>query len=134
MNAASKPHLLVVDDEPAVLITYQLILEQKGYRVTPASSSQEAYQTLRSEKVDLLVCDLSLEHSESGFEVIESAKRENPLLPSLLITGYATETAIQKAEDSGVPVLFKPIDIQELFETIASLLRNTREQPQTRGA
>ncbi len=134
MNAAFKPHLLVVDDEPSVLITYQLILEQKGYRVTPASSSQEAYQTLRSEKVDLLVCDLSLEHPKSGFEVIESAKRENPLLRSLLITGYATETAIQKAEDSGVPVLFKPIDIQELFETIASLLRNTHEQPQTRGA
>jgi DNA-binding NtrC family response regulator len=126
-------HILVVDDEPNVLITYRLILEQQGYRVSAAISSADARNTLSSDRVDLLLCDLSLEGQESGFDVIEYATRLTPGIATLLLTGYATPEANERAEKNGIPVLFKPIDIQQLLETISRLLRNDHELRQASG-
>ena len=71
-----KCHILVVDDEPHVLVTYQLILQQQGYEVSAALSAEEARQMLLERKIDLLLCDLSLEKRENGFEVIEFARQK----------------------------------------------------------
>lgn len=124
----SKPHILVVDDEPNVLLTYRLILQQRGYEVSAALSSEEARQCLAERQVDLLLCDLSLEKQENGFDVIELGRQKNPKMPSVLLTGYATPEANERAEQLGIPVLFKPIDIKELLETISELLKENHEQ------
>ncbi|HSY14120.1 MAG TPA: response regulator [Verrucomicrobiae bacterium] len=128
-----KGHILVVDDEPNVLVTYRLILQQRGYEVSAAVSSEEARKTLLGEEIDLLLCDLSLEKQENGFDVIELARQKNPQMPAVLLTGYATPEAIERAEASGIPVLFKPIDINELLETISALLRENYEQREAAG-
>ena len=114
----SKCHILVVDDEPHVLVTYQLILQQQGYEVSAALSAEEARKMLLERKIDLLLCDLSLEKQENGFDVIEFARQIDPGMPTLLLTGYATQEANERADESGIPVLFKPIDIKELLQTI----------------
>lgn len=123
-----KCHILVVDDEPNVLITYRLILQQRGYDVSAALSSEEARQALATKTIDLLLCDLSLEKQENGFNVIELARQKDPHMPAVLLTGYATPEANDRAEQLGIPVLFKPIDINELLETISTLLRENYEQ------
>jgi DNA-binding NtrC family response regulator len=123
-----KCHILVVDDEPNVLITYRLILQQRGYEVSAALSSEEARQALATKTIDLLLCDLSLEKQENGFNVIELARQKDPRMPTVLLTGYATPEANDRAAQLGIPVLFKPIDINELLETISTLLRENYEQ------
>lgn len=124
----SKPgNILVVDDEPSVLVTYRLILEQQGYAVNAAVSAADARKVLSNSKVDLLLCDLSLEKQESGFDVIEFGRKKDPGLLSVLLTGYATQDAAEWAESHGIPILFKPIDIQQLLETIDTLLRKRHE-------
>jgi DNA-binding NtrC family response regulator len=128
-----KPHILVVDDEPNVLLTYQLILQQQGYKVSPAISSDEARKALGEKDIDLLLCDLSLERQENGFDVIELARRENPLMPTVLLTGYATPEANERAQQMEIPVLFKPIDINELLQTISELLKDRYEQREAAG-
>ena len=128
-----KRHILVVDDEPNVLITYRLILQQRGYEVSAAVSSEEARRALLDKEVDLLLCDLSLEKQENGFDVIVLARQKNPKMPAVLLTGYATPEANDRAEASGIPVLFKPIDIKELLETISALLRDDHEQREATG-
>jgi DNA-binding response OmpR family regulator len=125
---ARKYRILVVDDEPSVLTTYRMILEQKGYEVVAAPSSEEARRALESEKLDLLLCDLSLEERDSGFAVLEYARRLQPGLPSLLLTGYAGRDISDRAQDLGVSVLFKPIEIQEFLGAIRIHLRNAHEQ------
>jgi len=132
-RAVRKYRILVVDDEPSVLTTYRMILEQKGYEVVAAPSSGEARQALMSEKLDLMLCDLSLEEKDSGFEVIEYARHQQPALPSLLLTGYASRDISDRAERDGISVLFKPIDIQEFLDTIARQLRSAHEQAQASG-
>jgi DNA-binding NtrC family response regulator len=118
-----RSHILVVDDEPNVLVTYRLILQQRGYEVSAAVSSEEARTILARDGVDLLLCDLSLEKQENGFDVVEFARQKDPRMPALLLTGYATPEANERAQDMGIPVLFKPIDINELLVSISTLLR-----------
>ena len=130
----SKAHILVVDDEPNVLVTYRLILQQQGYEVTAALSSDEARKALAEENIDLLLCDLSLEKQENGFDVIEFGRQRNPAMPTLLLTGYATQEANDRAEELGIPMLFKPIDIKELLQTISEMLRDEYEQNGRRPA
>ena len=110
--ARRKSNILVVDDEPNVLLTYRLILQQQGYDVCAALSSEEARTAIREQTIDLLLCDLSLERQESGFDVIDFAKRKDPLMPTVLLTGYATPEANDRAQQLGIPILFKPIDIK----------------------
>ena len=118
-----KSHILVVDDEPNVLLTYRLILQQQGYEVSAALTSEEARQALKDKEIDLLLCDLSLEKQENGFDVIEFGRQRDPQMPAVLLTGYATVDANDRAQQQGIPVLFKPIDITELLETISGLLK-----------
>jgi DNA-binding NtrC family response regulator len=129
----SKAHILVVDDEPNVLVTYRLILQQQGYEVTAALSSDEARKALAEEDIDLLLCDLSLEKQENGFDVIEFGRHKNPQMPTVLLTGYATQEANDRAEELCIPMLFKPIDIKELLQTISEMLRNEYEQRKATG-
>ncbi len=125
-----KSHILVVDDEPNVLLTYRLILQRQGYEVSAAISAEEARHMLAERDIDLLLCDLSLEMQESGFDVIETARRKNPDMPTVLLTGYATQDANDRAQERDIPILFKPIDIAQLLQTISELLGNDNEQQQ----
>jgi CheY-like chemotaxis protein len=128
-----RSRILVVDDEPSVLLTYRLILEQQGYDVLVASSSTEARRTIEKENIDLLLCDLSLEERHTGFEVIEFARTRQPDAISVLLTGYASKDISDQAEQGGVAVLFKPIDIEEFLSTITAQLRKRHEQSKKTG-
>ena len=132
-DATAKSKILVVDDEPSVLLTYRLLLEQKGYDVTAVLSAQEAIDRLGKQPYDLLLCDLSLEEQRSGFDVVEFGQEKYPRLRSALLTGYATLEATEKAEKSGVAMLFKPIDIEQFFATISRLLGDSDGKAKASG-
>lgn len=128
-----KCHILVVDDEPNVLLTYRLILQQQGYEVSAALTSDEARTVIAEKPIDLLLCDLSLERQENGFDVIAFARKKNPMTAPVLLTGYATPEANERAQQLDIPVLFKPIDIKELLDTISLLLKGRYEQREAAG-
>jgi DNA-binding NtrC family response regulator len=122
-----KMGVLVVDDEASVLMTYRLILQQQGYDVVAAPTSREAIEALQGRNFDLVLCDFSLEQQHSGFEVIEVARKNDPKVPCVLLTGYATLETAELAKQKGIEVLFKPIDIAEFLSTTAALLRSKDE-------
>lgn len=119
-----KMRVLVVDDEASVLTTYKLILEQQGYDVVAAATSKEAIEAVERQTFNLVLCDFSLEQQHSGFEVIDAARKKDPQVPCVLLTGYATLETADQAKENGIDVLFKPIDIAEFLEKTASLLRS----------
>ncbi len=123
-----KHTVLVVDDEASVLFTYKLLLEQQGYAVTAVPSAASAQDELQKTRFDLVLCDLSLEEDHNGFEVIDYARESNAHVACILLTGYASVEAAQKAADMGVTVLYKPIDIQEFLTTIPAVLKERYEQ------
>lgn len=130
---AAKPSILVVDDEASVLFTYRMILEQQGYAATAAISCKQALEEVAEHDFDLLLCDLSLEERATGFEVFDAARRRNAEVPCVLLTGYASHDAVEKAEKQGVTVLFKPIEIDEFLSTVSNLLRNYYDQAKASG-
>jgi DNA-binding NtrC family response regulator len=123
-----KYRLLVVDDEASVLFTYRVLLQQHGYDTTAVLSSKEAMAETAKTSFDLLLCDLSLEEGHTGFEVLEYARQSDPDIPCVLLTGYATSEEARKAEELGIEVLYKPIEIQQFLDTISTVLRETYEQ------
>jgi DNA-binding NtrC family response regulator len=127
-----KHSVLVVDDEASVLFTYRILLEQHGYAATAALTSKQAMAAINHTAFDLLLCDLSLEEGHTGFDVLEYARQSDPDVPCVLITGYATSEAAQKAEHMGIAVLYKPIEIQEFLDTISTVLRTSYEQTENR--
>ena len=118
--------VLVVDDEPAVLSTYRLILEQSGYDTIAAATSREAIQAIGEHDFDLILSDFSLEQQHPGFEVIEAAKKKNDDVPCCILTGYATLETADQAEARGIGIMYKPIDIQEFLQTTSRLLGEKR--------
>jgi DNA-binding NtrC family response regulator len=128
MKAKRKYRILVVDDEASVLFTYRVLLERHGYAATAAISSVQALAALENTSFDLLLCDLSLEEGHTGFEVLKQARKRDPLVPCVLLTGYASSEAAQTAEKMGTPVLYKPIEIEQFLDTIATVLRECHEQ------
>lgn len=122
-----KVGILVVDDEPSVLLTYGLILQKEGYAVKTAETSRRAIEELEQFAFDLVLCDYSLEQEHTGFEVIDRARQINPEIAAVLLTGYASIDTADDAKHKGIEILFKPIDIQEFFETVRTLMRDKHE-------
>jgi DNA-binding NtrC family response regulator len=122
----ARAKVLVVDDEPAVLSTYKMILEQSGYNAVAASTSREAIKAISETDFDLILSDFSLEQQHTGFEVIGAAKKKNKNVPCCILTGYATLETADQAEAQGIGILYKPIDIEEFLQTTKKLLG---EQP-----
>ena len=129
MPKAKKPQVLVVEDEASVLLTYRLMLEDEGYEVFCALSSQEAEAILARRGFDLVLCDLSLEQNHTGFEVFERVRKRDPKVPCVLLTGYANRETTERAEQAGITVFFKPIEIDEFLQTLRKLLRNAHGKP-----
>ncbi|MGZ4812179.1 MAG: response regulator [Terriglobales bacterium] len=118
-----RPSILVVDDEPSVLLTYSMILRQSGYDVTGVATAREAKVALAEQPFDVLICDLALEGSRSGIEVLEFARARHSKIPAILLTGYATRDLADEAERKRFTLLFKPIEVKDLLETIGALAR-----------
>jgi DNA-binding NtrC family response regulator len=116
-----KLRILIVDDQLPILLTYKLILQQQGHEVTAASSWEGAVSHLGRGKFDILLCDLGLNNGRNGFELIDLAQVRNPDMSAVLLTGYGAPEVDREAEMRGVPVLYKPVAIEHLLETLHSL-------------
>ncbi|MDB5481946.1 MAG: Histidine kinase [Caulobacteraceae bacterium] len=81
--------VLVVDDDPIVLINTAAMLDDVGHEVFEASSAREALAILRRERgVQLVITDQGMPHM-TGLRLIEEIKDSWPELPVILATGYA---------------------------------------------
>jgi DNA-binding NtrC family response regulator len=111
--------ILVVDDKPAVLMTYKLILQQQGHDVVGVTSCEGALTELADASFDLLLCDYTLEDDRNGFHVIDEARQKVPGIRSLLMTGYGEDEVGVHAAERGVKVLFKPVNVTDLLNAVS---------------
>ena len=115
--------ILVVDDEPSVLLTNSMILRHHGYEVIGVATTREAKAALEEQRFDMLVCDLALEGSRSGLEVLDFARSLYPGIPAVLLTGYSDRELGEEAERRRITLLSKPIEVKDLMDTIGKLAR-----------
>jgi DNA-binding NtrC family response regulator len=122
METKAKPQILIVDDEPAILLSYRIILEQNGYEVASAENSITARGLLAERTFDLLLCDLGLEQPLSGMNVVRWAREHRPQMPCVLLTGYPDEELSDELNRTGVYTLCKPVQVPTLLKTIADMV------------
>lgn len=118
--------IAVVEDEPIVLIGYQMLFESWGYEVVAASSADEALDQLRDRQraPDVVVADYRLKNSQTGVEAIRSIQAEfNTAIPGILVTGDTGADRLREAAASGLPILHKPVNGTQLHALIERALR-----------
>ncbi|HTT01313.1 MAG TPA: CHASE3 domain-containing protein [Steroidobacteraceae bacterium] len=130
-SPASNPqtHVLIVDDDLAVLDATRLLLKVEGYRVTTASSHDAAVEKARGNPdVELVVTDLHLDDGKLGTEVIRSVREAlGHRVKVVLITGDTSTKAGDIAHDRDVRLMSKPIKADELLLILSTLTDDLRQ-------
>jgi two-component system phosphate regulon response regulator OmpR len=120
--AADQPHILVVDDDTRLRSLLHRYLSEQGFRVTTAEDAADARAKLASLAFDLLVLDIMMP-GETGLELTETLRRDNPV-PILLLTAMnETENRIAGFECGADDYLSKPFEPRELVLRINAILR-----------
>ena len=118
-------HLLVVDDDPLVRAVIVDHLEERGYTATEAGDGLKALALLDAGlQIDLLLTDFAMP-GMNGAVLIREARRRRPVLPALLLTGYADpglEALVDRRPGVGTVLLRKPISGAELAGQVAALI------------
>jgi DNA-binding response OmpR family regulator len=121
---------LVVDDDEDLLRLLCVLLEDIGISCERATDGENALALLKSLVFDLLVVDKNLPVMD-GIEVARHARRLQPDVVTLVITGYASEESAHRAATAGVnDYLTKPIDVSRFRDRVRELLD---EQPASVG-
>lgn len=111
---------MVVEDDFSVRETLQELLEEEGFRVTPASNGREALDRLRGVEGGprLILLDLRMPVMD-GWQ-FRAAMRADPLLSGIPVVVMSADTALDlKCQDLSVAgVLAKPVELDRLLETV----------------
>ena len=118
--------ILIIDDDIAVRTSLLLLLQQEGYAASGVSSPEEANEFLQSTVPSLILLDLNFSRETSGDEGIrflESLRKNQPVLPVILITGWATiELAVKGMKAGANDFINKPWINDHLLQSIKTLL------------
>ena len=109
-----KPHVLVIDDEPAITSLVGDVLRDDGWDVTKAESAEQAFELVRDKDWAVVFCDVQL-GGANGFTVLKKFKEELPRTKVVLMTGHGTATGALDATSFGAyDYLLKPFGLDEL--------------------
>lgn len=119
--------ILVVDDEPAIRVTLEDILQRDGYKVVSAKNGATALQLIATDRFDVALLDLNL-GDMSGTEVLAALRRQAPDTVAIMLTAYASlETAVEALRQGAHDYLFKPYQSVQLRHSIRQgLLKRQR--------
>ena len=115
-------HMLVLDDEVAVLLAMKTLLESQGCRVTLACTTDEAVYKASMDTPDVVLADFRLRGEESGIKAIRKLRQQHPDLPALLVSGDTAEDRLKEAHEAGLRLLHKPVSVDVLLQAIAQSL------------
>jgi signal transduction histidine kinase len=125
--------VLVVDDEEAVMLTIQGILELDGYEVIATATGEEALELLRTQRFDVILTDLRLEDGIDGLDLLGELRRQSIDAVAIMLTGYASlDSAVKALREGAYDYLFKPCDVLELRMTVSRGLEKSRMAAQLR--
>jgi len=117
--------ILIVDDEPNIVIPLQFLMEQNGYNTLVAQSGEEALELISKERPDLVLLDIMLPGVD-GFEVCEII-RLNPEWRNtkiIFLTAKGRDVDIAKGMVLGADeYITKPFSNQQIIDAVTKLLK-----------
>ena len=119
-------HILIVDDEPEMLVNCERLLAREGYSCTTLNDPVAFLRTLRGCQPDVVLCDLRMPGAD-GMQLLAGARSEDPDIPFIFITAYATvSSAVQAIQEGAFDYLAKPFTAQQLSVVVKRALRQRR--------
>lgn len=115
--------ILCIEDNPHNMLLLKRVLQAYGYNMLEAETGLDGLRLAEENEVDLILLDINLPDID-GYEVLRRLhthpKTSLNTLPTVVLSANALRGDDQKALDAGCNVyLTKPIDLQELKETLA---------------
>jgi two-component system response regulator FlrC len=114
--------LLVVDDEPQMLIAIQETLRRSGYSITTAGSGMEALCRLKEKYFQLVITDMRMPEV-TGLDLLRRVRNLSPQTPVVLLTAYGTvQNAVEAMKHGAFDYLLKPFSAESLESVVRRAL------------
>ena len=116
--------ILVVDDEPNIVISLEFLMKKEGFEVAVANDGDEALAKVVSFNPDLLLLDVMMP-KKSGFEVCEALRGDSQRagLKIVMLTAKGRDTEMAKGLAIGADAyVTKPFSTRELVDKVKEML------------
>ena len=115
--------VLVVDDDPHVMMLTCHIVTKMGHHVVEAVDGSSALHELQQRTFDLIITDFNLPGQPSGLDLIEALHQRHPGCPVVVSTGHTeTDSVDELKKNPAFHVLPKPFEVVGLRQLITGLL------------
>ena len=124
----SDKKILLVEDNPVNRWLAEFLLRSQGYQVRAATNAQEAFNTIQTERPDLILMDVQLPGMD-GLEATRKIKEEPSTrdIPVVAVTSYAMKGDREKALAAGCTgYITKPIDKDTFIQEVATVLGGSK--------
>lgn len=118
-------HILVVDDDPAMLKLLSRVISAANYRVTTAPGGLAAIAAIAADSIDLLVTDYRMP-AMNGRELIIALRAHRPGLKTLVVTGFPPSDGEDQEWWAEQPCLSKPFSVKALQDAVVALIGPSR--------
>lgn len=117
--------ILMVDDEPHVIKSFQRVLRKEPYALMTAGGGEEGLNLLEAREVSLVISDYNMPQM-NGLEFLKSVKDHHPHILTIMLTGQAEmDVAVKAINEAGVyKFIQKPWDDEDLKITIRRALES----------
>lgn len=121
----AKIHLLIVDDEIDIREILQFNLENEGYVVDLADSSEQALEKIENSTYHLILLDVMM-GGISGYKMAEKLRKNNNDIPIIFLTAKNTENDVLTGFSIGADdFITKPFSVKEVIARVKSILKRT---------
>lgn len=127
--------ILIIDDDPDMVLATRLCLEGAGHEVVEAASGAEGLEMIKAERPDLIVLDVMMDTTTEGFQLALKLRSPDPTsefveykdIPILMLTSIHATAPTRVAPDQDyLPVdafVDKPIDPDDLVSKVNELIQ-----------
>jgi DNA-binding response OmpR family regulator len=127
-----KAKILIIDDDPDITEAMKVVLEHKNYAVDSADGIEQAMESLKENRPDLIILDVMMETPHDGFTLSRQLKEDENYrdIPILMLTSVKDKMGIDfesaAGDESWLPVdeyLAKPVKPDVLLKKVEGLLK-----------
>ncbi len=134
----SAKRILVVDDDRDLVASIEAFLGARGFVVTTAGNSKEAYTRIVEDKPDLIVLDVMMDYDEEGMILASALKTDGPTreIPILMLSGFNVQEDVRDKVIASLmgqdwpaeTFMQKPVRLADLAARIDELLAQAEER------
>ncbi len=119
-----KPNVLVVDDEPNILLSLEFLMKKNGYNVFVGRDGQEALDTVNREAIDLIILDIMMPEVD-GLEVCKQLKNNEKTagIKVIFLSAKIKEEEIEAGYTAGADMyITKPYSTRDIVNKVKELI------------